>query len=284
MFKKFIEILNERNIKFIQKENKIIINDDGYVVLDSLTSLPEGISFNNNSGNIYLNSLTSLPEDISFNNNGNIYLNSLTSLSKDTIFKNVGSIYLRSLTSLSENITFNNSWNIYFDSLSSLHKNITFNNGRDIHLSSLESLPEDIIFNNGGYVHLETKEIRNNKDYITRFNINVENDFIILYKRVSYDFKTQENTKNETVWKIGDKVIHPNWQPEFGECGPGKFHACAYPHWCDIFRNKKGDRYIAIKVSINNLHEWKDNPSFPQKIGFREGIVLYECDRNANPF
>jgi len=240
---KFISFLKKENIKFVQEKNKIIITCNNIFITP--------IAF-----------LTSLPEGI--------------------IFNNVGSVYLDSLKSLPENITFNNGRDILLNSLTSLPCDTIFNNGGDIYLDSLESLPEDITFNNGGYIFLKSKTLTITKDYIARFKIKIEDNSIILYKRVSYDFKTQENTKNETVWEIGSKVIHPNWQPELDECGEGKFHACAYPHWCDIFRNKKGDKYIAIKVSINDLHEWKDNPSFPQKIGFREGIVLYECDRDGN--
>ena len=101
----------------------------------------------------------------------------------------------------------------------------------------------------------------------------------VLYKRVSKDFKTQENTPNETVWKIGSIVKHENYKPDIDECGEGKFHACSKPHFCDEFRSAKGDRYIAVEVKREDLFEWKDSPVFPHKISFRCGKVLYECDR-----
>ena len=101
----------------------------------------------------------------------------------------------------------------------------------------------------------------------------------VLYKRVSKDFKTQENTPNETVWKIGGIVKHENYKPDIDECGEGKFHACSKPHFCDEFRSAKGDRYIAVEVKREDLFEWKDSPVFPHKISFRCGKVLYECDR-----
>jgi hypothetical protein len=50
---------------------------------------------------------------------------------------------------------------------------------------------------------------------------------VTLYKKVSKDFKTQENTKNETLWIIGSTLEHPAWNPNNGECGEGKFHACS---------------------------------------------------------
>jgi hypothetical protein len=102
---------------------------------------------------------------------------------------------------------------------------------------------------------------------------------VILYKKVSTDFKTQEGTKNETLWQLGTTVTHPKWNPARSECGEGKFHACSRPYFCDEFRNLKGDRYIAIEIKLSDLHEWTANPEYPHKIGFREGRVLYECDK-----
>src|SRR5438128_2445762 len=54
---------------------------------------------------------------------------------------------------------------------------------------------------------------------------------VVLFKRVSKDFKTQENTTNETLWLIGSTVEHSHWRPETGECGAGKFHACSRPYF-----------------------------------------------------
>ena len=101
---------------------------------------------------------------------------------------------------------------------------------------------------------------------------------VILYKKVSKDFKTQEGTKNETIWTIGTTLTVPNWNP-VSECGPGKFHACSRPYFCDEFRNEKGDRYIAVSIKLEDLHEWKNTPQYPHKISFRTGTVLYECDK-----
>ena len=106
---------------------------------------------------------------------------------------------------------------------------------------------------------------------------------VILFKKVSHDFKTQENTENETLWKVGSTVEHKAWDPEKEECGPGKFHACSRPYFCDEFRNEKGDLkgdlYIAIEIKKADLFEWKKNPGYPHKIGFRKGKVLFQCDK-----
>ena len=121
--------------------------------------------------------------------------------------------------------------------------------------------------------------------YLEREGVPVVEDKVILYKRVSHDAKTQENTKNETLWIVDTTVSHPAWNPGKEECGPGKFHACSRPYFCDNYRNTKGDYYIAIEVKVNDLHEHKDNPHHPHhphKIAFRECKVLYKCNRFGN--
>ena len=118
--------------------------------------------------------------------------------------------------------------------------------------------------------------------YLDREGISVEDGAVILFKRVSSDFKTQESTKNETLWAIGSTVTHPSWNPTSGECGEGKFHACSRPYFCDEFRNTCGDKYIALSIKISDLYEW-ENPQYPHKIAFWKGVVLYECDSSGQP-
>jgi len=250
--------------------------------------LPEGIVFNN-GGDVYLNSYNShpLPEGIVFNNGGDVYLNSYNShpLPEGIVFNNGGDVYLNSYNShpLPKDIVFNNGCDVYLSSYNShpLPKDIVFNNGCDVYLSSYNShpLPEGTTFNNGGDVYLgsEIKKIRT--PYLKRFNVKVENGKVILYKKVSFDFKTQENTKNETLWLPGTTVEHPDWKPFKDECGAGKFHACSKPLWCDTFRNGRGDKYVSIEVDVSDLYEWTDSPTYPKKIGFRKGKVLSEVER-----
>jgi hypothetical protein len=104
------------------------------------------------------------------------------------------------------------------------------------------------------------------------------NKNVTLYKRVSSEFKTQENTENETVWTIGKELNHPSWNPKESECGKGKYHACPKPYFADEFRKIKEDRYIAINIKKEDLYAWP-NGEFPHKISFKGGKVLYECDR-----
>jgi hypothetical protein len=101
---------------------------------------------------------------------------------------------------------------------------------------------------------------------------------VVLFKRVSSDFKTQEHTNNETLWKIGETLTHPSWSPKDEECGRGKFHACSRPYFCDQFRSVSGDKYIAIEIERKDLYAWP-NPDYPHKIAFRKGTVLYQCDK-----
>ena len=105
-------------------------------------------------------------------------------------------------------------------------------------------------------------------------------DYIVVYKRVSSDFKTQENTPNETTWSVGTTLEHPSYNPSSGECGEGKFHACSRAIFCDEFRSKQGDKYVAIKVNKADMHVCPD-ARYPHKVAFRKGKVMYECDRNG---
>jgi len=101
---------------------------------------------------------------------------------------------------------------------------------------------------------------------------------VVLFKRVSKDWLTQEGTPNETKWAIGSTVTHHAWAPLLSECGEGKFHACSRAYFCDEFRSTDGDRYIAIRVNVADLHTW-DGGSYPHKIAFKSCVVLHECDR-----
>jgi hypothetical protein len=104
---------------------------------------------------------------------------------------------------------------------------------------------------------------------------------VVLFKRVSSDFKTQEGTSNETIWALGKTLEHPAWAPSGSECGAGKFHACSRPHFCDEFRSVKDDKYIAIKIQVKDLYAWTGDVQYPHKIAFRKGKVLYVCDSNG---
>jgi hypothetical protein len=119
------------------------------------------------------------------------------------------------------------------------------------------------------------------EEFQTNNQVDLSGDHVILFKRVSSDFKTQENTKNETIWEIGKLIEHKNWSPELKECGGGKFHACSLPVFCNEFRNTEGDKYIAIKIDKKDLFAWV-KPQYPHKIAFRAGVVLYECDIDGN--
>ena len=114
----------------------------------------------------------------------------------------------------------------------------------------------------------------------------IDSDHIILYKKISSDYKTQEYSPNETSWLPGTVVEIPieEWNPAHRECGPGKFHACATPMMCDKFRPKNSDKYIAILVNIKDLYVWHNIPEYPEKIAFRKGIVLYECNKDGIKF
>jgi hypothetical protein len=114
--------------------------------------------------------------------------------------------------------------------------------------------------------------------YLDREGIKEKSGHVILFKKVSKYYLTEEKTRNETKWELGSTVTHPAWNPTVGECGEGKFHACSRPYFCDEFRNEKGDKYIAIRIAVEDLYEW-ENSSYPHKIAFRGGTVLHEVDK-----
>lgn len=114
--------------------------------------------------------------------------------------------------------------------------------------------------------------------WLEREGIAQDGGSVILYKRVSAQYKTQEDTPNETTWTPGAVVTHPAWNPGEKECGPGKFHACSRPYFCDEFRSESDDIYIAVRIAVQDLYAW-DGGEYPHKIAFRSGEVLYRVDR-----
>jgi hypothetical protein len=125
---------------------------------------------------------------------------------------------------------------------------------------------------------IEPKLAKGVKGFCERDGVEQSRGSVILFKRVSKDFKTQEGTSNETLWTVGSTLEHPDWNPTARECGPGKFHACSRAYFCDQFRSEPGDRYVAIKIAVDDLHVWDENPEYPHKVAFRKGKVLFECD------
>ncbi len=115
----FIQILKENAYSYkIEGDNLVVINgnDYGTVWLDSLTSLPSGVVFEN-GGKVWLNSLTSLPSGVVFENEGGVDLSSLTSIPSGVEFKNGGNVYLESLTSIPSGVEFKNKGDVGLDSL-----------------------------------------------------------------------------------------------------------------------------------------------------------------------
>ena len=151
-------------------------------------------------------------------------------------------------------------------------------NCSDNSLTTLEGSPKTV----GGDFYCSYNNFKKDalEIWLEKEKLEIKDGSVILYKRVSYAFKTQEGTKNETLWSIGSTLEHPTWKPDGKECGEGKYHACSRAKFCDGFRNKSGDRYIKIEVRIEDMYAW-ENPSYPSKIAFRKGIVLGECNQDG---
>ena len=126
---------------------------------------------------------------------------------------------------------------------------------------------------------IQVVPVKDNAGWLEAEGVTESDGAVVLYKRISKDWLTQEGAPNQTTWVIGEVKTHPAWNPTESECGAGKFHACSRPYFCDEFRETPGDRYIAIQVKVSDdLHAWP-GATYPHKIAFRECVVLYECDR-----
>jgi hypothetical protein len=133
----------------------------------------------------------------------------------------------------------------------------------------------------GKYAHIQKPfTAKTLTDWIEIWGAKKQGKKLVLYKRVSKDFKTQEGQPWETDWSVGKTLEFKTWKPGESECGSGKFHACAAPGLCDQFRTEKADdKYITILVDKKDCFVWGNNPSYPSKISVRKAKVLYECDR-----
>ena len=72
----FIKILDKKRYSYEIEGDRIVVTEDGYVWLESLTSLPPGVEFKN-GGDVWFNSLTSIPPGVEFKNRGNVDLEPL---------------------------------------------------------------------------------------------------------------------------------------------------------------------------------------------------------------
>jgi len=62
---KFKKLLDQKGYSYTVDKSQIIVTHDGYVNLESVTSLPDNVTFKNH-GHIDLRSVTSLPEGVTF--------------------------------------------------------------------------------------------------------------------------------------------------------------------------------------------------------------------------
>ena len=114
--KEFIADLSSRGYGHRIENGHVVVDHPGYVYLNKLTSLPEGVTFENQD-NVFLGSLTALPEGVTFQNQGSIDLDSLTVLPEGVTFQNQGYVDLSRLTSLPAGVTFQNQGYVYLSSL-----------------------------------------------------------------------------------------------------------------------------------------------------------------------
>ena len=116
----FVKILKQKKYQFYQKDEEIVITEEGFVELDSCTSLPNGVRFEND-GEVYLEDCTTLPKGLRFKNNGDVHLESCTTLLDGIIFENRGDVNLEECKKLPTNIKFENTGFIDMESCSKIN-------------------------------------------------------------------------------------------------------------------------------------------------------------------
>ena len=135
----FIKVLTNKNIMHEIKDDILVISkENGNVYLSSLTTMPDGIKFEN-QGNVYLSSLTTMPDGIKFENQGSVDLSSLTTMPDGIKFENQGNVYLSSLTTMPDGIKFENQGSVDLNSLTTMPDGIKFENQGNVYLRSLDN-------------------------------------------------------------------------------------------------------------------------------------------------
>ena len=124
----FIKVLDKKRYSYEIEGDKIVVTHKGKLNLDSLTSIPPGVVFENRF-EVFLRSLTSIPPGVVFNNKGN---------KGGFQFDNRAPVYLDSLTSLHPGVEFNNEGHVILNYLTSISPGVEFKNGGGVRLKSLK--------------------------------------------------------------------------------------------------------------------------------------------------
>jgi hypothetical protein len=118
-----------------------------------------------------------------------------------------------------------------------------------------------------------TKYPKTVTEWLQKYEVEVIDDYCLLYKGTDINYKTQRETK----WEIGKTTIALDWENRTDiECGYG-LHFCHHPICCEKFLEVK--HYMACKVQISDIKIYNGKPTYPDKIRARAGTPIYECDR-----
>ena len=297
-------------------QSSIIIKASGSLTLPALLHIAPGQSLTAEH-NVSLPVLTELPANVSLRAGHNVDIRFVERIAPGVAILAGNDIDLRSLKNMPAGTVLAPGGDLWMSSIRELPSGVTLTPGGDLYLNSLVKFPRDIkiscnrLFIND-QIEINGFDIRVKsqyqilgpslysprtdvpdivRPYVERNRMDVTQSSgdhastVILYKRVSSQWKTQAGQTNETTWTVGTELVVPRWDPT-NECGPGKFHACARPHWCDPYCSGDGIdyRYIAIRVRVDDLYETDvEKCMYPSKIAFRRGYVVGEVDRNGRP-
>lgn len=265
-----------------------IFNNGGNVTINNKMPLlsVERLTFNNTKDVSFQNLLGIKSEtEVLFNNKGNVNIDNVKCLKGRLTFKNNGDIYSKDLTEIETPtlVTFENGKSINLSSLKANDRIAKFNlsSGGDIILADNKNILANAKNNSVGYIKSDNETLYSNSSYIKRYNIPVINGKIILYKAVDKIKRTAAYDKINTIWRIGETIEHPIWNPYDNEIGKGKYVASISPKSFFELTKSKRLTYIAIEIDVLDLYEYPFG-KHPQFIGFRKGKVLYEVDKEKN--
>jgi len=127
----------------------------GYLYLERLTTLPEGVSISA-WGNLFLGKLTTLPAGVTLSAGRYLDLGILTTLPEGVTISSGGNLNLRKLTTLPAGVTLTAGGYMDLMSLTTLSPGVTISAGHYLFLRSLTTLPEGATLTAGGDLELQS--------------------------------------------------------------------------------------------------------------------------------
>ncbi len=112
------------------------------------------------------------------------------------------------------------------------------------------------------------------KEYLSDCGIDMEGEFVILYKSVRANFASFRS--EDVKYIIGSEIIAPDWDKNADiECGKG-LHLSPTVQQARSFNNK--GLYLACRVRLSDIANLPSYAKYPDKIRVRACVPLYQVD------